>query len=173
MTTGLDSVWDCPACNTRYLVRAGGYHVCVCGMRRLADGSVATPSKRQRRRALNNRRSLGESAISETGRVLRWGRAIARWIKAGRPVRNQEQIAELWAICSKCMRFDPHRQACSICECNISMSDNAMLNKLAMATEGCPIELWAPLVHPKRKCRRCGRKRCRKDRKLVNNTANG
>ena len=76
-------------------------------------------------------------------KILRYARALTRWIKNGREVRSNNDIRELYDnICSRCEDFDAGRGACGICGCRVNTSDNPLVNKLAMATEACPKEKW-------------------------------
>lgn len=69
--------------------------------------------------------------------------AEAKWIKAGRPVREQGDIFFLHNICSQCPFFNkgggwlPGYDSCNRCGCNIHPSSTT-LNKLAMGTTSCP-----------------------------------
>lgn len=73
-------------------------------------------------------------------RLARWGRAIRRWIKAGRPRRTDEQVAALLAICQGCEHYTDG--ACAKCGCPANASQSALRNKLRIATEACPIGKW-------------------------------
>ncbi len=70
--------------------------------------------------------------------------AVAKWIKAGRPVRTQERVDELLAICRACPflnRTNPNREFCTKCGCRVNGdAANPTTNKLAMATESCPLD---------------------------------
>ena len=72
----------------------------------------------------------------------RYTRALARWIKAGRPVRNQEEISEIYEICRQCRTLDTATNSCKYCGCRIGNHSNPLLNKIAMATERCPVGKW-------------------------------
>lgn len=66
----------------------------------------------------------------------------AKWKKAGKPVRSDERIKELFAICSPCEYYKlktDHSGSCGICGCNIKNRITS-LNKLAWATTRCPLE---------------------------------
>jgi len=97
-------------------------------------------------RKANTRRACPSlrSAEEATG-VLTLGvhyvSAVARWIAAGRPTRSQERINEiLTTICEPCEKFKDG--ACDLCGCRINRSPAALKNKLAMATEACPLGKW-------------------------------
>lgn len=88
----------------------------------------------------------------------RWIKALQKWVKAGRPVRSQEEIARLHAICVRCKFYKADR--CLLCGCAVSKqpvkafglikTSSAMFNKLKMATEKCPKNKWR-----KQQCERC------------------
>lgn len=73
-------------------------------------------------------------------KILNYGIAIRRWVAAGKPVRSQERILQIFdQHCSKCERYDPDRHACKNCGCAVSEVAEPLNNKLAMATESCPL----------------------------------
>lgn len=69
-------------------------------------------------------------------------RAVARWIAAGRPVRSPEQLGRLLPVCHACEQYDPHALACDVCGCPLNDQQQPLTNKLAMATEQCPLGYW-------------------------------
>jgi len=69
-------------------------------------------------------------------------RALTRWIKAGRPVRSQEQIQEIYGICQQCRALDATTNFCKYCGCRVANHPNLMLNRIAIATERCPVGKW-------------------------------
>ena len=73
-------------------------------------------------------------------RLIRYGSAIQRWIAAGRPVRSDERVREIFdTLCRPCTHFDAKRQTCRLCGCYVRRSGTAFTNKLKMATERCPL----------------------------------
>lgn len=81
-----------------------------------------------------------------------WFWAQVKWIKAGRPMRSQEEILRVHAVCagtdptSRCPEYDPspskeNHGTCKQCGCNLSQI-GGVLNKIAMATESCPLAKW-------------------------------
>jgi hypothetical protein len=82
-----------------------------------------------------------EAAVEVLGWTLadikHWGKAVAKWYKAGKPVRTDEEVAAIFAICSACPNFDKINKRCSICRCRIRTSGLAIRNKAKMATETC------------------------------------
>lgn len=75
-------------------------------------------------------------------RAARYTSAVARWIAAGKPKRTQEEIDHLFTICQACEHFSQKVSACRLCGCRINRNHRALGNKLAMATESCPIKKW-------------------------------
>jgi len=78
-----------------------------------------------------------------TQKVVRYTRALSRWIKAGRPVREKSEIVMIFEThCEPCEAFDERSASCNHCGCRVNTSHIAPLNKIAMQTEQCPLEKW-------------------------------
>lgn len=76
-------------------------------------------------------------------RVIRYARALSRWIKAGRPERSREEIETIFSEhCIQCTEYDERPGRCKFCGCNVGLRAAPMLNKIAMATENCPLDKW-------------------------------
>lgn len=75
-------------------------------------------------------------------RAARYSKAVSKWIAAGRPTRSQDEIDQLLAICQGCEHFNVEASACRRCGCNINSQASGLKNKLAMATEQCPLGYW-------------------------------
>jgi len=68
-------------------------------------------------------------------------KAVARWIAAGRPVRSDSRVQEIFeTLCQPCEHFDAEHQSCRLCGCRVRKSGSAFANKLRMATERCPMQ---------------------------------
>jgi hypothetical protein len=68
-------------------------------------------------------------------------RALSRWIKAGRPVRGEAEIKLIFeTFCQPCDAYESGR--CGYCGCYVNQKTIAPLNKIAMATEECPLHKW-------------------------------
>lgn len=66
--------------------------------------------------------------------------AVRRWVAHGRPTRSATEIEALFEEhCSKCKRYDPVKHSCKNCGCVVSTDSTPLKNKLAMATEPCPL----------------------------------
>lgn len=67
--------------------------------------------------------------------------AVRRWVASGRPVRSDEEIQRLFdEHCGNgCDRYEPEKHACKNCGCAVSTDSSPLSNKLAMATEHCPL----------------------------------
>ncbi len=75
--------------------------------------------------------------------ATRYTRALSRWIKAGRPVRNESEIIRIFhGDCRVCEDYDHRASSCQYCGCRVNESTIAPLNKIAMKTEHCPLEKW-------------------------------
>jgi len=72
-------------------------------------------------------------------KVWNYALALARWAEAGGAVRSPAEIASRLAICQACPHYGTHPPRCTLCGCPVSASPDAAKNKLAMATERCPL----------------------------------
>ena len=93
--------------------------------------------------ALKARRMCGQFSPSLPMKANSYVAAVVKWIAAGRPTRSQERIDEiLTTICDAkpvpCEKFA--NGGCSICGCKVNANPSALRNKLAMATEACPLD---------------------------------
>ena len=84
---------------------------------------------------------------TETPNVIqlayRYTRALSRWIKAGRPLRSEKEIEAIFEMCCRlCEAYDTESSSCRHCGCRVNLNRSAPLNKIAMATENCPLEKW-------------------------------
>jgi hypothetical protein len=84
--------------------------------------------------------------IAITPRMIRqFGRAYAKWMQAGQPVRTQEEIDQIFEThCRSCEHFKPlkHRPGrghCRLCGCRCK-NKRKFMNKLAWRTEQCPAD---------------------------------
>lgn len=69
--------------------------------------------------------------------------AIAKWSKAGKPVRSEEEIKRIHTdYCHNCDWYDPDQKRCRGCGCKVTTGGMAIFNKIKMATEHCPREYW-------------------------------
>lgn len=111
--------------------------------------AISNAGPRARRRLLKKHRAMltertGQDSqsvkTSMAGAIVRYANARRRWIKAGRPVRSDERVAELLAICQACEYGGKGGKRpvkrCGICGCRINKGH--FLNKLRWATERCP-----------------------------------
>lgn len=73
-------------------------------------------------------------------KVMNYGEAIKKHVFSGMKTRSQEEINRIFKICEKCEFFQ--NNSCRICGCAISNNPNAFRNKVAMASEHCPIGKW-------------------------------
>ena len=73
--------------------------------------------------------------------AYRYTRALYRWIKAGRPVRSEEEIKRIFENCCKpCEAYEEGK--CRHCGCHVNLLAVGLQNKIAMATEECPLDTW-------------------------------
>jgi len=81
-----------------------------------------------------------EHSASFGEKVTNYFGAIRRWAANGRPTRTKEEIERLFnEHCKGCERYDAKKHACKSCGCAVSTDSSPLGNKLAMATESCPL----------------------------------
>lgn len=82
-----------------------------------------------------------ESVISKLRKPLKYVTAVKNWLTQGRPVRSPEAVEFILEnICKPCEFYSDGR--CNECGCRINKSENALGNKIRMATEDCPKGKW-------------------------------
>jgi hypothetical protein len=75
-------------------------------------------------------------------KVKHYLEAIRKWVANGRPTRSKEEVDRIFRehCGSGCDRYDKEKHACKTCGCQVSDANASPLkNKLAMATEHCPL----------------------------------
>jgi len=76
-------------------------------------------------------------------RTLSYAEALIVWTAAGCPKRPDKEVERIFhQHCKLCNWFDTQRQICRGCGCPVADSGYAVRNKIKMATENCPRELW-------------------------------
>jgi len=76
-------------------------------------------------------------------RAISYTEALARWTAAGRPERTDKEVERIFhQYCKTCKWYDRKKQICRGCGCRVAENGYAVLNKVKMATENCPRELW-------------------------------
>lgn len=96
--------------------------------------------------ALHSPAIRDEKELSWASKASNYAAALVKWIKAGRPARTQAEIDQLLADhCTPCDRF--RNGTCSSCGCRINRDTLPFKNKLAMATESCPIGKFVGIDH--------------------------
>jgi hypothetical protein len=85
---------------------------------------------------------IKECKRSPGGKVFRFLKARRRWQDAGKPLRPEALTTLIYeTICGLCDEFNSSG-SCKICGCRLSRDRKAFLNKIAWATEHCPIGKW-------------------------------
>lgn len=79
-------------------------------------------------------------------RIRNYAVAVKRWQDHGRPVRSDEQVAGILDLCTKCEYYDGEICLHHKCGCKVNDSKWAIVNKIRMATESCPIGKWKAIV---------------------------
>lgn len=96
--------------------------------------------------ALRRRDVLEIKELSWASKASNYAAALIKWIKAGRPTRTQAEIDRLLTEhCTPCDRF--RNGSCSSCGCRINRDTLPFKNKLAMATEPCPLGKFVGIDH--------------------------
>lgn len=72
-------------------------------------------------------------------KVLTATTAYTRWIQAGRPMRDAVEVSRIHTICRLCPLLQ--NDVCGKCGCSCTGAVS-ITNKIAMATEHCPLEKW-------------------------------
>lgn len=76
-------------------------------------------------------------------RSMNYAEAVTGWVAAGRPERSAEETQRIFQQhCSKCAWYDKEKQICRGCGCKVTNVGHPMLNKIKMATQHCPRNLW-------------------------------
>ena len=69
--------------------------------------------------------------------------ALLKWKRAGYPTRTQEEVTEILEThCKPCSWYDASAKRCKGCGCRVTDGAVAVVNKIKMATEHCPKEIW-------------------------------
>jgi hypothetical protein len=75
-------------------------------------------------------------------RAYSYAEALIRWGKAHRPVRQDDEVTQLYdTFCASCKQLH-NGKTCSACGCRVASAGWAIRNKIKMATEHCPKGLW-------------------------------
>jgi len=115
--------------------------VCVCQYRNYADGKPGPqfPPRKPRARGANFKLMEEEAppTIKEMGKdyIVSW----YFWMKAGFPVRSDEEANKIRDICRGCDYYkDEH---CQKCGCKV-VNPTPLGDKPKWATEKCPVGKW-------------------------------
>lgn len=135
------------------ITRPGAYEVkCrIPGCTRVAWFPTAFPASQ-----LAHVKAICQATLPEHGllhRAMQWKEERDRWVKHGKPVRSEAQMAENQAICTTCEFYKPHPKdpsfgSCRICSCKLNRKES-QFNKHYMGTTTCPYPLepkWLPIV---------------------------
>lgn len=127
----LNSHADYPDCPYRHLKAEG----LICEV----TGLSVTPEICKRCHAETKIESKKQEAKMGK-KALNYFEAIRKWVAAGRPTRTKEEIEKLFnEHCRGCDRYDSENHACKNCGCAVAVEGSPLGNKLAMATEHCPL----------------------------------
>ena len=89
---------------------------------------------------------LQASPPSLVARTASLARATAKWLVAGRPLREASDVARIYdEVCVPCEHrentTDPEISWCRKCGCRLSRTDR-VFHKIMLATEHCPLGKW-------------------------------
>lgn len=90
--------------------------------------------------ALAGAEAIGDLSLLDKG--VHYAAALAKWFRAGCPVRTPAEAARIELICRACVHFDATDESCKICGCKTSSRRWAIASKTKMATEKCPKGFW-------------------------------
>lgn len=83
---------------------------------------------------------FSEPNIAE--KAVEYGAAIARWVAAGRPERNDREVERILATCEANQCGQWRGDHCGDCGCPVNRGE-PLENKARMGTETCPRGFWA------------------------------
>jgi len=148
------NIWYCPDCNDP-LSKKSICHRQLCRLppKRECKAKLTPEQLAQREAARAEQEKLTAEeceALRPEGEKLGWtpamiktySVALAGWIKAGRPIRSDEEVSTIIIICENCDKYNKDKQRCSVCGCKINTSNLAIFNKARMGTQNCPIQKW-------------------------------
>lgn len=79
-------------------------------------------------------------------KAANYGKAMTKWAKSRFAMRSRREREAILEICQACEHYQPagmnYRAHCKKCGCCLSSRANAFANKIAVATEHCPIGKW-------------------------------
>jgi len=120
-----------PMCPYRYKGQEG--HVCSITNLGVDSEICHRCDAKTRVEEKKNQAKLGTKVMNYFG-------AVRRWVASGSPTRTPEEVKELFEThCKGCEMYDEEKHACKTCGCNIAPVGDPLANKLAMATEHCPL----------------------------------
>ena len=122
----------------RQCVRASTCLECKAGRR---DSAPPPPKTKVSKRNLT--KEVREKTPSIPRRIISYAEAVVEWTAAGRPERSEEEVKQIFQqFCEPCKSFDPGKNICQRCGCRVASDGFAIFNKIKMATQHCPRNLW-------------------------------
>ncbi len=124
----------CPFCKT--------VELCPTDAVIIPDMDMITKAKtRKERRTAQSKESARQLGVPWK-MAKSYAGALLRWHKAGYPTRTQGEVDRIHEEhCKPCENNIKGR--CKLCGCNVNRG-MALLNKIKMATEKCPVKKWEP-----------------------------
>jgi len=74
-------------------------------------------------------------------KVTLFCRAVSGWLRSGGEVRSMAEVRRIFTThCLPCEQFDG--AGCRVCGCRVNRRTSAVLNKIRMRSERCPLGKW-------------------------------
>lgn len=138
-TLNADGLWQCPDCGWVYPRKKDK------PPRRNCPKKKAPPTPEQKAEAERQQRQANEAGKALGWRpehAIKYARALTRWIAAGRPTRDDEEVAEIVAVCETCDKYKADKSRCSVCGCKVHTPGITILSKAKLGTERCHKDKW-------------------------------
>lgn len=133
----------CPTCGTRRKVQVR--RVCrteAAQQQAIREYNAAKPQRPAAPETPPAPRPPRQDMPSLAKQGVHFAAALIKWMGSGMQTRTPEEIDALLAICVACEHYDAERERCTKCGCCSSKQPRAWRNKLAMASEKCPVGKW-------------------------------
>jgi|WetSurMetagenome_2_1015567.scaffolds.fasta_scaffold272133_2 hypothetical protein len=76
-------------------------------------------------------------------KIFHYAAAMREWLAAGRPTRSDSVVRHLYdTYCANCSWNTDTHDICIGCGCRVAERGPALVNKIKMATQHCPRDLW-------------------------------
>ena len=138
-----DGLYQCPTCGWIYPRKSDK------APRRNCHALKAPPTAEQiaeqiaeRARQQAEAHDAGTALGWKPAHITRWAGALTRWIAAGRPTRDDDEVGVILITCEACTHYRAAERRCGVCGCMVSSGGMAIFNKARLSTERCPKDKW-------------------------------